>query len=189
MILELGEEPVLHRGSVSTFILPGASEVPGLTRAVFALNGFTPPLRDAPAPAAPIHHVVLIVKEGRTFDEVLGDVAAAGNGPVISLAKMARFGMHGLADGGRARFSLHDTPITPNQHEIAHRWAFSDNFYADGATRAEGDIWLNGGYPDAVTESAILTSHLDAPAADANLSDQQRADQYVAQFDPYAKGQ
>jgi YVTN family beta-propeller protein len=209
VILELGEVGVLHRGSVSTFIVPNASELPGLTKTVFSLNGFGPYSRDAARPPAAIRHVVLIVKENRTFDEVLGDVTEAGNGPVVSFGKMARFGMHGLADGGRRQFSLHDAAITPNQHEIARRWAFSDNFYTDGDTKAEGDIWLNGSYPDPVRESGILASDGNYAASDlldhlrragvtfqdfdeawrAGISDQERADRYIAEIDRrYAKG-
>jgi YVTN family beta-propeller protein len=188
VILELGEAPILHRGSVSTFILPGVNEIPSLTERVLAFTGLVPYARDAPKPVAAVGHVVLIVKENRTFDEVLGDVTTAGNGPVLSMAKLARFGVHGFASGGRSQFSVKDAEITPNQHEIARRWAFSDNFYADGQTKTEGDLWLNGGYPDMVTESEIL-AHGNITPGDANISDQERADQFIAEIDRrYAKG-
>jgi YVTN family beta-propeller protein len=184
VILELGEVPVLHRGSVSTFILPDINEIFRQTGEVFAFNGFVPYMREAPRPAAVIGHVVLIVKEGRTFDEVLGDVAANA----ASMAKLAFFGMHGLASGGSKQFSVKDAAITPNQHEIARRWAFSDNFYTDGETKAEGELWLDGGYPDALTDSGIL-AHGGSRAADANISDQQRADQFIAEIERrYVKG-
>jgi DNA-binding beta-propeller fold protein YncE len=196
VILELGEVPVLHRGSVSTFIMPDASEIFRQTAAVFSMNGFIPDMHDAPKPPAAIRRVVLIVKENRTFDEVLGDVAEAGNSPVLSLAKLARFGMHGFADGGRKLFSVHDAAITPNQHEIARRWAFSDNFYADGNTRSEGDAWLNGGYPDLVSHrNRVVTNlpdHLRAggvtfqnfdEGSGTDISDQERADRFIAEVD------
>lgn len=188
VVLELGEVPILHRGSVSTFILPDVNEILRHTREVFAFNGFVPYRQDAPKPPAAIGHVVLIVKEGRTFDEVLGDVTEAGNGNALSMPKLARFGMHGVANGGSRQFSVKDAAITPNQHEIARRWAFSDNFYADGETKAEGDLWLNGGYPDLPTESEIL-AHGSATPSDANISDQERADQFIAEIDRrYVKG-
>jgi sugar lactone lactonase YvrE len=165
VILELGEAPVLYRGSVATFVMPAPSELKEQTSMVYALNGFVP-AKESPRLPAAIQHVVLIVKGGRTFDEVMGDVATAGNRQVVSLAKMAIFGMRGYADGGRNRFSVHDAPMTPNQHEIAKRWAFSDNFYAAGETKVEGEYWLNGGYPDPVTQSAINASR-GAPATTA----------------------
>lgn len=196
VILELGEVPVLHRGSVSTFILPDASEILRQTGTVFSMNGLIPDMHDTPKPPAAIRRVVLIVKENRTFDEVLGDVAEAGNGPVLSIAKLARFGMHGFADGGKKLFSVHDAAITPNQHEIARRWAFSDNFYADGNTRSEGDIWLNGGYPDLVShrnrvmmslwdhlrDGGVTFQNFDEGSG-TDMSDQERADRFIAEVD------
>ncbi len=164
-ILELGEVPVLYRGSVSTFVMPAPSELKEQTSLVYSLNGFVP-VKESPRLPAAIQHVVLIVKGGRTFDEVMGDVGTAGNRKVESLAKMAMFGMRGYADGGKNKFSVHDAPITPNQHAIAKQWAFSDNFYAAGETKVEGECWLNGGYPDPLTQSAINASR-GAPAATA----------------------
>lgn len=184
VILELGEVPILHRGSVSTFILPDINEILRQTGEVFAFNGFVPYMHDAPKPPAAIGHVVLIVKENRTFDEVLGDVTEKA----LAMPKLARFGVHGTIGRGSGQFSVRDAAITPNQHEIARRWAFSDNFYADGETKAQGDIWLNGGYPDLVTDSEIL-AHSGTATADANMSDQERADQFIAEIDRrYAKG-
>ena len=54
-------------------------------------NGFVPP-KEPPPPLPPqIRHVVLIVKENRTFDEVFGDIRHASNGPVAGLPALARF--------------------------------------------------------------------------------------------------
>jgi YVTN family beta-propeller protein len=188
-ILELGEVPVLHRGSVTTFIMPDTSEVLRQTGTVFALNGLVPYMRDAPKPPAAIKHVVLIAKENRTFDEVLGDVATAGNGAVLSFAKMARFGMHGLGEGGRRQFSVKDASITPNQHEMARRWAFSDNFYADGNTKAEGDLWLQGAWLwDHLQRGGVKFRNFDEGANTdisdpSDISDQRRADRFIAEID------
>src|SRR5690606_5252274 len=64
----------LRRGTVSSFTLPVASELARHTRFVMEANGFVPRAED-PAPVPPeIRHVVLIVKENRTFDEVFGDI-------------------------------------------------------------------------------------------------------------------
>lgn len=157
-VLELGEPYVLHPGSVSSFVMPAKSDVLNLTGDTYAMNGFIPHMKDAPKLPAAIRHVVLIVAGNRTFDEVMGDVGKVGSDPVQAVAKLAVFGMHASVNGGRTRFSVHDAAVTPNQHEIARRWAFSDNFYAAGETKAEGEYWLNGGYPDPVTESAIRAS-------------------------------
>ena len=80
-LLELGEPPYIHRGSVSTFIMPAKTELPRLSETVYAANGFIsrPDTAGKSRAQPPIKHVVLIVKENRTFDEVLGDVAYAAN--------------------------------------------------------------------------------------------------------------
>ncbi len=174
VILELGEVPVLHRGSISTFIMPDPSEILRLTGTVFAYDGFVPYMGDAPKPPAAIRHVVLIVKESRTFDEVMGDVATASNGPVLSLAKLARFGEHGIAAGGRKQFSVQDASITPNQHEIARRWAFSDNFYADGEVSGTN-------VPDHLQRGGLTFRDFN-DGNGTEISDQERVDHFIAEI-------
>ncbi len=69
-----------------------------------------------------IKHVFLIVKENRTYDQVLGD-DARGNGD----ASLAQF-------GGK---------ITPNIHALAKDFPLIDNLYSDGTNSAEGHHWLD----------------------------------------------
>ena len=150
---------VLRRGSLSVFPLPDASSLAAHTALVFEANGFRP----RPAPPLPvppeIRHVVLIVKENRTFDEVFGDLALGGLGPVAGVPALARFGMHGFCDGGRSRLSLQDVAVTPNHHAIAKRWTFSDNFYADSEVSVDGHHWLVDAVPDIWTESSLMASY------------------------------
>ncbi len=123
-----------RRGSISRYTLPPAAELPGLTAQVIANNGFT----SAPAPPAippGITHVVIIVKENRTFDEVFGDITGAPN--------LARYGRR----------------VTPNHHSIAARWAMSDNFYADSEVSVDGHHWLVGSYPNVWTESTLMAAY------------------------------
>lgn len=149
----------IRRGSVSIFPLPAARDLPAQTASVLEFNGMNP-REEPPAPLpAGIRHVVLIVKENRTFDEVFGDIRRAANGPVAGFPQLARFGAHGYADGGRERLSVQDVNVTPNHHAMAGRWAFSDNFYADSDVSVDGHHWLVGSYPDAWTESTRMASY------------------------------
>ncbi len=161
-LIGFGETPSLHRGSVTTFIMPARSELDRMTATVYQANGFVAQ-PDLPALPPAVRHVVLIVKENRTFDEVFGDLARAaasnGNPLVLSYPRLARFGMHGLADGRRARFSIQDAAVTPNHHAIAQRWSFGDNFYADSDVSVDGHHWLTGAYPDLLTESGLLAAY------------------------------
>ena len=132
----------LRQGSLSVFPLPHAEDLPALTAQVMEADGFTArPAPDSPLPAG-IRHVVLIVKENRTYDEVFGDIAAASNGPVMGAPSLARLGMHGYLDGKGQRLSLRDVEVTPNHHAMAAQWAFSDNFYADSDVCVDGHHWL-----------------------------------------------
>lgn len=76
-----------------------------------------------------LRNVVIIVKENRTYDEVFGEGA--------------RFG----------------PAVTPNHHEVARRWAGSDNFYADSEVSVDGHHWLVGAYPNAWTETTLMASY------------------------------
>ncbi|HZL57432.1 MAG TPA: alkaline phosphatase family protein, partial [Bryobacteraceae bacterium] len=163
-LLALGEPGFLHRGSVSTFIMPAKSELARMSGTVYAANGFLPAAQDAPKLPDAIKHVVLIVKENRTYDEVMGDIVQAadslnGHPRAMAYGPLARFGMHGIADGRRTQFSVQDAAITPNHHSIAQRWAFSDNFYADSDVSVDGHHWLVGAYPDLLTETGLLASY------------------------------
>jgi YVTN family beta-propeller protein len=150
----------VRQGSLSIFPLPQREELAGLTSFVMEANGFV--LRTA-APALPagIKHVVLIVKENRTYDEVLGDEMEADNGLPMSAPALARFGTRGYADGRKKRLSLKDINVTPNHHQIAEQWSFSDNFYADSDVSVDGHHWLAGAYPSIWTESSLLAAYSD----------------------------
>lgn len=126
------------------FDASAARPLTGLARPLGA-EGDAPPPRPKPAPAPPpapvrvvapaakpapvpyrasdpslIEHVVYIVKEGRTFDEVLGDLGK-GN--------------------GKAALAVFGRDVTPNHHKLAEQFVVLDNFHAVGATSAEGHQW------------------------------------------------
>ncbi|MDQ6698656.1 MAG: bifunctional YncE family protein/alkaline phosphatase family protein, partial [Acidobacteriota bacterium] len=152
---------VFRRGSVTNFVLPTAAELPKHTGVVFSANGLIPRASVTQTARIPVKHVVLIVKENRTFDEVFGDITNAANGPVLGAPVLARFGRLGHADGDNKRLSLQHVDVTPNHHEMAAQWSFSDNFYADSEVSVDGHHWLVGSYPDAWTESSLLASYAD----------------------------
>jgi YVTN family beta-propeller protein len=148
----------LYQGTISVFHLPARDQLPAHTDAVLEMNGFRPRMETAP-PLAPIRHVVLIVKESLSYDEVLGDIAAARNGPVMGDRRLARLGTRGFADGQRQRLSIKDVNLTPNHHALANRWASSDNFYADGEASVEGHHWLAGVYPNPWVASSVAAAY------------------------------
>jgi DNA-binding beta-propeller fold protein YncE len=132
----------LRRGSISRFTLPADATLETFTRQVMANNGFDDtPGRRPPYPAE-LDHVVIIVKENRTYDEVFGDLAPAANGGRRGQPPLARFGRG----------------VTPNHHAMAERWTSSDNFYADSEVSVDGHHWIVDSYPNAWTESSLMAS-------------------------------
>jgi YVTN family beta-propeller protein len=150
----------VRQGTLSIFPLPRREELAGLSIFVMEANGFVERTAAAPLPDG-IKHVVLIVKENRTYDEVLGDEMEADNGLPMSAPALARFGTRGYADGRKKRLSLKDVNVTPNHHQIAEQWSFSDNFYADSDVSVDGHHWLTGAYPSVWTESSLLAAYSD----------------------------
>jgi len=153
----------MRRGSFSVFPLPKPDEFAALTARVMENDGFVAArTAAAPLPSA-IRHVVVIVKENRTYDEVFGDIAGASNGPLAGLASLARFGTSATVSADRrvqpVGPTLTHVNVTPNHHALAGRFAFSDNFYADSEVSVDGHHWLVGSYPNAWTESSLMAAY------------------------------
>jgi YVTN family beta-propeller protein len=145
--------PTRH-GSVSMYTLPAAAGLAAGTAFVMEANGFRPaPRAERPLPSG-IKHVVLIVKENRTYDEVFGDIPGG-----MGMPEIARFGTRGYVDGKQGRLSIRDINVTPNHHAIATQWAISDNFYTDSDVSVDGHHWLVGSYPNAWTESSLMAAY------------------------------
>ncbi|MCX6621348.1 MAG: hypothetical protein NTY38_09745, partial [Acidobacteria bacterium] len=76
---------------------------------------------------------------------------------------LARFGRYGVVYSARgqlrSRLSLRNVNVTPNHHEMARRWAMSDNFYADSEVSVDGHHWLIGTYPDAWVQSSWMAAY------------------------------
>lgn len=152
----------LRRGAMNLFPMPDADDIRRHTRRVMENNGFVAAKQNPLAPPKELKHVVIIVKENRTFDEVFGDIQTAANGPVTAIWDLARFGQTGNVypqrkNGLQTRFSLRSVNVTPNHHAMASRFAFSDNFYADSEMSVDGHHWLVGSYPNPWVESTIMT--------------------------------
>ena len=164
-----------RQGSISAFPIPKPEELPARTAFVMQANGFEPRAVAPPPLPAGVRYVALIVKEGRTYDEMLGDIPAASNGPAMGSPELARFGMRGYVDGLRQRLSIKDVGVTPNHHAMARQWTFGDNFYADSpAWRAALEYVARKGVP--------VASFGSYPAVDTTMRDQNRASQFIREI-------
>jgi DNA-binding beta-propeller fold protein YncE len=98
-----------------------------------------------------IRHVVFIVKENRTFDEVFGDLHPPG-AEFAGDPALARWGETAQVKE-KDQPTVEDGHVTPNHHALARRFAISDNFYVDGDVSVDGHHWLVGNYPNEVLET------------------------------------
>jgi YVTN family beta-propeller protein len=125
-----------YRGSVAVVAMPDKAQLASFTTVV-AENNHLPMEAAASAKTRPdaepravpiragepttIDHVVFIIKENRTYDQVFGDIHE-GNGD----ASLVMFGEQ----------------VTPNEHRLARQFVLLDNFYATGGNSADGHQWL-----------------------------------------------
>ncbi|HKV80810.1 MAG TPA: alkaline phosphatase family protein [Candidatus Sulfotelmatobacter sp.] len=153
-------------GTVSIIPVPHRDSLEGMTRQVFQNNhwdlseniqsasGGNPHTKPVPLPAkigdpSLIKHVFLIIRENRTYDQILGDVAA-GNGD----ASLAVF-------GGKD---------TPNAHKLIKRFPLFDNFYDPSRQSADGHQWISEGmapYADDIQSPDWNRSYPGGNAGDA----------------------
>ena len=128
------------RSSVEVIHVPDAAQLEGYTTAVAHNNHL--PLRSSGAAGAPaearanvkprpvplrpgnpslIRHVVFIIRENRSYDQVFGDMSQGNSDP-----SLVQYGRN----------------VTPNAHRLADQFVLLDNFYATGGNSADGHQWL-----------------------------------------------
>ncbi len=87
---------------------------------------------------SPIKYVFYVIKENRTYDQVLGDIPEGNGDPSLVL-----FG----------------EKITPNQHKLVKEFVLLDNFYADGEVSADGHNWSTSANATDYLEKNWVTSY------------------------------
>ena len=135
-----------YHGSLSLVPIPDAAALAPLSeiaarnmRSAAIREAFLPPREGLPPRAIPerigepslIEHVVYVIKENRTYDQVLGDLPRGDGSPELCI-----FG----------------SEITPNQHAIATEFVLLDNTYCSGILSADGHNW---------STAAVATDYLE----------------------------
>lgn len=87
---------------------------------------------------SPIKYVFYVIKENRTYDQVLGDMKEGNGDP---------------------RLTLFGENITPNQHALARNFVLLDNFYVDGEVSMDGHNWTMGAYATDFLEKSWVSSY------------------------------
>ncbi len=118
-------------GNVETIRVPGAAQLAADTQMTMANNRITlttatpiNPLASIGLSAGKIKHIIYIIKENRTYDQVLGDLPLGNGNPALTI-----FGAN----------------VTPNQHALASRFVLLDNFFDCGEVSGDGWPWSTQG--------------------------------------------
>ena len=138
----------LFKGTLSIIPVPDKEKLAIFSRQVYENTPFNKEkettangLKGNPIPMkvgekSPIKYVFYIVKENRTYDQVLGDLPQ-GNGDTTLV--------------------LFGRKYTPNQHAVAEQFVLLDNFYNDAEVSADGHNWSLGGYANDYLEKTWPT--------------------------------
>jgi len=144
--LGTGYNSKTYTGSLSLVPVPPAKELAGMTQTALAnlrypllAQAKLPPREFRPAQPVPeragepsvFQHVIYIIKENRTYDQVFGDIET-GNGSL----DLCAFGEQ----------------VTPNQHRLVRDFVLLDNTYCCGALSADGHEW---------TDTAMATDYME----------------------------
>jgi YVTN family beta-propeller protein len=140
----------LVAGNLSAVPEPSERELARQTRAVMRNNGLVgAEHHELFGGRSPIKHVIYVIKENRSYDQVFGDLAASGDGTRADGAPaLAIFGAHDAARtrGGEAQ------NVTPNQRALALRFGLFDRFFVNAEASPDGHNW---------STAAFSTDYLD----------------------------
>ncbi len=152
-------------GAVSIIDMPDDAQLARYTAQVLA----SCPYRDAyltTAPAhsghsvipakvgqrSPIEHVLYIIKENRTYDQVLGDLKD-GNGKPVG--------------NGDPNLTLFGETVTPNHHALAQQFVLLDNLYCNGEVSEDGHQWCNAAFCTDWTQKVYTGNYATPSRGDA----------------------
>ena len=132
-------------GTLSVVPVPDAGQLAAYSRQVAADNGTGPGAAGTGAVVprhrgerSPIQHVIYVVKENRTFDQVLGSLGKGNGDPSLNL-----FGEESA----------------PNQRALSRRFVTLDNFYADAEVSAQGWNWSVAANSNPYTEQTWVANY------------------------------
>jgi YVTN family beta-propeller protein len=128
-----------HLGTVSIIRLPASMELQKMTETVNLNNSWVKHAGGSNLTSL-FKHVIYIIKENRTYDQVFGDLNQ-GNGDT----SLVMFGRE----------------VTPNHHKLAETFVLLDNFYCSGVLSADGHQW---------TDEAFVTDYLEKSFGDFTRS-------------------
>lgn len=140
----------LFKGTLSVIDQPGGSQLEMFSKQVYSNTPYNKQketissgLTGNPIPTiqggkSPIKYVFYVIKENRTYDQVLGDMKEGNGDPNLC---------------------IFPERVTPNHHALAREFVLLDNFYVDAEVSADGHNWSMAAYATDYTEKTWPTSY------------------------------
>ncbi len=140
-------------GNLTRFEEPDERQLAAYTQQVMRNNGLVGERKTRLfRGASPIRHVIYVIKENRTYDQVFGDLARAGDGkPADGDASLAIFG------AGEAARRLDGAPqnVTPNHRALALRFGLFDRFFVNSEASPDGHNWSTAAFSSDYVDKAF----------------------------------
>jgi DNA-binding beta-propeller fold protein YncE len=141
----------LLQGTLSIVDVPDSAGLKAHTQRVYELTAYTDDKRLTPSnppnvtpipkrvgDSSPIKYVFYVIRENRTYDQVLGDLEIGNGDPNLTI-----FG----------------EDVTPNAHALAREYVVLDNFYVDAEVSYDGHAFSTGAYATDVVEKLWPTNY------------------------------
>ncbi len=130
----------LEKAALLTVPVPDASTLAALSGVVDANNGFSAHEDSSLLSylATKIHHVIYVMRENRTYDQILGDLGEGNGAP-----ELAEFPWR----------------VTPNAHLLATQFTDLDNFYDSGDVSGDGWNWTMQGHANDYTDKSVPVNY------------------------------
>jgi YVTN family beta-propeller protein len=147
----------LVSGSISVAALPDERTLAEMTRRVMRQNGLLGEARERLFRGeSPIRHIIYVIKENRTYDQLFGDLERSGDGhPADGAPELAIFGAGAAArrPGGPPQ------SITPNQRALALRFGLLDRFFVNSEASPDGHNWATAAFSSDYVDKAFRWSY------------------------------
>src|SRR5216110_1193958 len=146
-------------GNISMLALPDDPALARYTQQAMQNDGlmdFAPPKLFAGE--SPIKHVVYIIKENRTYDQVFGDVKTSGDGHAAD--GEPAFTIFGNSDTARRHNGTAQT-VTPNHHALAQRFGLFDRFFVNSEASPDGHNWSTAAFSTDYVDKSFRWNYSD----------------------------
>jgi YVTN family beta-propeller protein len=140
-------------GNISAVRAPDARTLARYTRQVMRNDGLAgEPRRKLFEGRSPIKHVIYVIKENRTYDQVFGDLKASGDGTRAD--GNPSFAIFGAGEAARVRGG-EAQEITPNHRALALRFGLFDRFFVNAEASADGHNWSDAAFSSDYTDKTF----------------------------------